>query len=99
MFGEGKRKTIVRLSMRCFGFFAQGLLGAICRPIMGIGKIRTGDWRHRGEWEALLEKLVREPDFEWLMIDATPIKVHVHAAGARGGNQDMGRTRGQHETT
>ena len=42
----------------------------------------------------LLEILVTDPDFEWLMIDASHIKVHPHAAGARGGNQDMGRTKG-----
>jgi hypothetical protein len=35
-----------------------------------------------------------EPDFEWLMIDATFVKVHPDAAGAEGGNQDMGRTKG-----
>lgn len=51
-------------------------------------------WRDRGLWEALLEKLVVEPDFEWLMIDASHCKVHPHAAGARGGNQGMGRTKG-----
>jgi hypothetical protein len=38
--------------------------------------------------------LVNAPDFEWLIIDATHIKVHPHAAGARGGNQDMARTKG-----
>jgi transposase len=51
-------------------------------------------WRDKGIWEALLEQLVDSPDFEWLMIDASHIKVHPHAAGARGGNQDMGRTKG-----
>jgi transposase len=50
-------------------------------------------WRDKGIWEKLLEKLVDEPDFEWLMIDASHIKVH-HAAGARGGNQDMARIKG-----
>ena len=35
-----------------------------------------------------------EPDYEWLMIDASHIKVHPHATGARGGNQDMGVTKG-----
>ena len=34
------------------------------------------------------------PDYEWLMIDASHIKVHPDAAGARGGNQAMGRTKG-----
>ena len=32
--------------------------------------------------------------YEWLMIDASHIKVHPHAAGARGGHQDMGGTKG-----
>ena len=51
-------------------------------------------WRDKGVWERLLEMLIDEPDFEWLMIDASHIKVHQHGAGARGGNQDIGRTKG-----
>ena len=51
-------------------------------------------WRDAGVWEKLLEQLVCEPDYEWLMIDASHVKVHPHAAGAKGGNQDMGRTKG-----
>jgi len=51
-------------------------------------------WRDKGNWEAILEQLIVEPDFEWLMIDASHIKVHPHAAGAIGGNQDMSRTKG-----
>ena len=51
-------------------------------------------WRDAGVWEKLLEVLIEEPDYEWLMIDASHCKVHPHAAGARGGNQDMGRTKG-----
>jgi transposase len=51
-------------------------------------------WRDKGIWEKLLETLVQEPDFEWLMIDASHVKVHPHATGARGGNQDMARTKG-----
>ena len=51
-------------------------------------------WRDRGVWEALLEQLIDDPDFEWLMIDASHCKVHPHAAGARGGNQGMSRTKG-----
>ena len=51
-------------------------------------------WRDKGIWERLLEILIDEPDYEWLMIDATHCKVHPHAAGAIGGNQDMGRTKG-----
>ena len=51
-------------------------------------------WRDKGVWEQLLEILVNDPDYEWLMIDASYVKAHPHAAGARGGNQDMGRTKG-----
>jgi transposase len=55
---------------------------------------RFSRWRDKGIWEALLEQLIDEPDFEWLMIDASHIKVHAHATGARGGSQDIGRTKG-----
>ena len=51
-------------------------------------------WRDAGVWEKLLEILIVDVDYEWLMIDASHIKVHPHAAGARGGNQDMGVTKG-----
>ena len=51
-------------------------------------------WLDKGIWEKLLEALIDEPDFEWLMIDASHVKVHPHAAGAEGGNQQMSRTKG-----
>ncbi len=51
-------------------------------------------WRDKGVWEQLLEQFIDDPDFEWLMIDASHVKVHQHATGAKGGNQDMGRTKG-----
>jgi transposase len=51
-------------------------------------------WRDAGEWERLLELLVDDPDFEWLMIDASHVKVHQHATGALGGNEDMGLIKG-----
>jgi len=44
--------------------------------------------------------LVDDPDFELLMINASHIKAHPHASGAKGGNQDMDRTKGaQHEAS
>ena len=55
---------------------------------------RFSRWRDKGVWESILEALINAPDFEWLIIDATHIKVHPHAAGARGGNQDMARSKG-----
>ena len=51
-------------------------------------------WRDKGIWEKLLEVLIDEPDYEWLMIDASHCKVHPHAAGAKGGNQDMSHAKG-----
>ena len=51
-------------------------------------------WRDSGRWENILETLAQNPDYEWLMIDASHCKVHPHAVGAVGGNQDMGRTKG-----
>ncbi len=51
-------------------------------------------WRDKGIWEKLLEILIDDPDYEWLMIDASHVKVHPDAAGAKGGNQAMGRTKG-----
>ena len=44
-------------------------------------------WRDRGVWKRLLDVLMDDPDYEWLMIDASHIKVHPHAAGAKEGNQ------------
>jgi hypothetical protein len=41
-----------------------------------------------------LEQLVDAPDYEWLMIDASHIKVYPHAAVAKGGNQEMSRSKG-----
>ncbi|CAI8048745.1 Uncharacterized protein y4sN [Geodia barretti] len=38
-------------------------------------------WRDRGVWEQLLDRVIDDPDFEWLMIDATHIKVHPHGRG------------------
>ena len=51
-------------------------------------------WRDKGIWEKIWEALVDDTDFEWLMIDASYVKVHPDAAGAQGGKQAMGRTKG-----
>ncbi|MEZ5534342.1 MAG: IS5 family transposase [Thiolinea sp.] len=59
---------------------------------------RFSRWRDSGVWESLLERLIDDPDFEWLMIDASHVKVHPHAAGATGGNQAMSKTKGGFNT-
>ena len=51
-------------------------------------------WVKQGVWEGLLEILIDDKDFEWLIIDASHVKVHKHGCGAVGGTQDAGRTKG-----
>jgi transposase len=51
-------------------------------------------WCDKGIWEYILAEIIDDPDMEWLMIDGSHCKVHPHAAGAVGGNQDMERTKG-----
>ena len=45
---------------------------------------RYSRWRDNGAWAQLLEAVIDDPDFAWLMIDASHIKAHPHAAGAVG---------------
>ena len=55
---------------------------------------RFSRWPDQGTWESILESLIDEPDLQWLIIDATHLKVHPHGAGGKGGNQAMARTKG-----
>jgi transposase len=64
---------------------------------MEIGRIhnrRFCRWRDKGIWEKLLEVVIGDPDYTWLMIDATFVKCHQHATGAIGGNQAIRLTKG-----
>mgnify|MGYP001597167633 CR=1 FL=1 len=40
-------------------------------------------WAERGVWKQVLEHLARDADNEYAMIDATIVRAHQHAAGAR----------------
>ena len=55
-------------------------------------------WRDKGIWEKIFEQLIEQfgvkKEFAWVMIDATYVKCHMHASGARGGNQDMAVSKG-----
>ena len=47
-----------------------------------------------GFWENLAANFSDCPDLEWVMLDASHIKVHQHGMGALGGTEDAGRTKG-----
>ncbi len=51
-------------------------------------------WRDAGVWERIMEACIDDPDMEWLMVDASHAKAHQHAAGAVGGNEGIGLTKG-----
>ena len=83
--------------MEYFGFYAQVLRGETFQQNTDNGKNvhrQFCRWRDKGIWENILTTLVDDADFEWLMIDASHVKVPPDAAGAKGGNQEMGRTKG-----
>ena len=59
---------------------------------------RFSRWRDKGIWEKILTEVTLDYDTEWIMIDSTYCKCHQHAAGARGGNQAIGLTKGGRTT-
>jgi transposase len=66
---------------------------------------RFDRWARKGFWRKVFETL-QDPDLEWLILDSTIIRAHLHAAGARkradgwGGQADqaLGRSRGGFST-
>ena len=42
-------------------------------------------WSRASRWESLFNALADDPDFEHVMIDATIVRAHQHASGAKGG--------------
>ena len=38
-------------------------------------------WRDKGVWDKLFNMFLQDPDFEWLMIEASYIKVYPHTEG------------------
>lgn len=46
---------------------------------------RFDRWSENGVWERLFAALADDPDFEYVIIDATIVRAHQHSAGAKGG--------------
>jgi len=42
-------------------------------------------WAKNGVWSHILETVIEDPDLEHLIVDATIIRAHQHAAGGKGG--------------
>jgi len=42
-------------------------------------------WAQKGIWDRVFKALSDDPDFEYVLIDATHIRVHQHGTGAKGG--------------
>ena len=42
-------------------------------------------WAKKGVWERIFKRLSEDPDFEYVLIDATLVRVHQHGTGAKGG--------------
>ena len=82
--------------MGSFGSSAPGHRGLIYLKGLGDGAIPSVDLlgREIKVWGKILEQLADKPDDEWLMIEASQIKVHPPAAGGVKGNRKMSRTKG-----
>lgn len=46
---------------------------------------RFSRWSAKGVWQRLFEAMADDPDFEYVIIDATIVRAHQHAAGGKGG--------------
>jgi putative transposase len=46
---------------------------------------RYNRWSEKGVWDRLFQALADDPDFEFVMMDATIVRAHQHSAGAKGG--------------
>ena len=42
-------------------------------------------WAQKGVWERVFKALCEDPDFEYVLIDGTLVRVHQHGTGANGG--------------
>jgi putative transposase len=46
---------------------------------------RFSRWSAKGVWHRIFTAMADDPDFEYLIVDSTIVRVHQHAAGAKRG--------------
>ena len=78
VFAAHEKSSVVR---RKAFIHSCGCKGKSCGPGLGGGDWKNTHrrfcrWRDRGVWAGLLEAVIDDPNFEWLMIDASYIKAH-----------------------
>lgn len=45
--------------------------------------VRYNRWCHKGTWTKVLEAVSDDPDFEYLMVDGSIVRVHQHGAAKK----------------
>ena len=55
---------------------------------------RFNRWSKNGKLYKVFKELQDDPDFEWVSIDSTSIKVHQHASGGAEDTSSIGKSRG-----
>jgi transposase len=51
---------------------------------------RFSRWSRKDVWWRIFEAMSDDPDFEYLIVDSTIVRVHQHAAGAQKGGLKIG---------
>ena len=59
---------------------------------------RFNRWSKNGKLYKVFKELQDDPDFEWVSIDSTSIKVHQHASGGGEDTSSIGKSRGGRNT-
>ncbi len=59
---------------------------------------RFNSWSHSGKLLKIFKELRADPDFEWISIDSTSIKVHQHGCGGGNDASCIGMSRGGRNT-
>ena len=67
---------------------------AMARPAAGVRPLeqrfrRFSRWSGDGVWWRLFKALADDPDFEYVIVDATIVRAHQHATGKKGEPEDI----------
>jgi transposase len=49
--------------------------------------VRYNRWSHKGHWQQVFDGIANDPDFEYLMVDGSIVRVHQHGAAKKKTNQ------------